>query len=150
MLNWTHKIAHVKDTPESIARGLAVGTFFAFAFLFGLQIILSLIVSHIVRGNKIVAATATAITNPFTYIPIYSFCYFVGHLIIGGRNGEMPSISHVRDLESFFALGPKFFITMLTGTTVVGIICSVIVYFSSEKMFEWLKRWHQRRKEEKR
>ncbi len=149
MLEWTHKIAHVKDTPESIARGLAVGTFFAFAFLFGLQIILSLIISHIVRGNKIVAAAATAISNPFTYIPIYTFCYFIGHLIVGGADEPLPDFMAVRSLKSFFALGPHFFITMLTGTTIVGAVAAVLMYFSSEKVLEWLKRWHQRRKEKR-
>jgi uncharacterized protein (DUF2062 family) len=134
----------VRDTPEALARGLAVGFFFGVSFFWGLQILLAVLASLLVRGNKVVAAAMTAVSNPLTTLPLYSLCYFVGHLIMGG-NDNHPDFTLVHSLEGFLALGPSFFVTMLIGTTVVGLLGAIVIYFSSERLLEALRRWHQRK-----
>jgi uncharacterized protein (DUF2062 family) len=134
----------VKDTPEALARGLAVGFFFGVSFFWGLQIVLAVLVSHLVRGNKVVAAAMTAISNPATSLPLYSLCYFIGHLVVGGKD-TLPDFATVHGIRGFLALGPHFFITMLVGTTFVGTAGAIAVYFSSTRLLAALRRWHTSR-----
>jgi uncharacterized protein (DUF2062 family) len=141
---WIHGLLKVKDTPRALARGLAVGFFFGVSFFWGLQILLAVLASYLVRGNKVVAAAMTAVSNPLTTLPLYSLCYFVGHLILGG-NEQLPDFASIHSLEGFLALGPHFFATMLVGTTVVGLLGALAVYFSSERLLAVLRRWHQRK-----
>lgn len=141
---WIRNLLKVRDTPEALARGLAVGFFFGVSFFWGLQILLAVLGSYLLRGNKVVAAAMTAVSNPLTSLPLYSFCYFVGHLILG-RNDEHPDFTLVHSLEGFLALGPQFFVTMLIGTTLIGLLGAVAIYFSSERLLGALRRWHQRK-----
>jgi len=144
MKAWILKLVHVRDTPEALARGLSVGFFFGVSFFWGLQILLAVLVSHLVRGNKVVAGAMTAVSNPLTSLPLYTLCYFVGHLALGG-NDKLPDFSVIHSLEGFLALGPRFLMTMLLGTTVVGLVGAVVVYFSSQRIIGALRAWHARR-----
>jgi uncharacterized protein len=146
MRAWVKNLVRVKDTPEALARGLAVGFFFGVSFFWGLQIALALLVSHLVRGNKVVAAAATAVSNPVTTLPLYSLCYLVGHLLMGGKD-TLPDFAKIHSIQDFLALGPHFFITMLIGTTLVGGVGAVIFYFSSQRVLGALRRWHARKDE---
>jgi uncharacterized protein (DUF2062 family) len=144
MRAWVKNLVKVKDTPEALARGLAVGFFFGVSFFWGLQIALSVLVSHLVRGNKVVAAAATAVSNPLTSLPLYSLCYLLGHLLTGGED-TLPDFAKIHSIQDFLALGPHFFITMLIGTTIVGGAGAVILYFSSSRVFDALRLWHDRK-----
>jgi uncharacterized protein len=141
---WIRGLVKVKDTPEALARGLAVGFFFGVSFFWGLQILLAVLASYLVRGNKVVAAAVTAVSNPLTTLPLYSLCYFVGHLILGG-NDKLPDFASIHSLQGFLDLGPHFFVTMLVGTTVVGLLGALVVYSSSERLLAAMRRWHQRK-----
>lgn len=140
---WIRNLLKVRDTPEALARGLAVGFFFGVSFFWGLQILFAVLASILVRGNKVVAAAMTAVSNPLTSLPLYSLCYFVGHLIVGGP-GEHPDFDSIQSLEGLLALGPSFLATMLVGTTAIGFVGAIAIYFSSERLLDGLRRWHQR------
>jgi hypothetical protein len=138
---WIGDLLKIKDTPEALARGLAVGFFFGVSFFWGLQIALAVLVSYLVRGNKVVAAAMTAISNPLTSLPLYSLCYLVGHLLVGGEDA-LPDFEQVHSIQGFLALGPRFFVTMLVGTTLVGAAGAVAVYFFANRLLAALRRWH--------
>ena len=144
MRAWVRNLLKVKDTPEALARGLAVGFFFGVSFFWGFQIALAVLVSYLVRGNKVVAAAMTAISNPLTSLPLYSLAYFVGHLVIGGEDA-LPDFAEVHSIQGFLELGWHFFFTMLTGTTIVGSAGAVVVYFSANRLLTALRAWHARR-----
>jgi uncharacterized protein (DUF2062 family) len=93
----------------------------------------------LVRGNKVVAAAMTAVSNPLTTLPLYSLSYLVGHFLIGGED-TIPDFGALHSLEGFLALGPHFFITILVGTTIVGAVGGVGVYFSSSHLLSALRR----------
>ena len=86
----------------------------------------------------------TAISNPATSLPLYSLCYFIGHLVIGGKEA-LPDFATVYSIQGFLALGPHFFIAMLVGTTLVGTAGAIGVYFSSKRLLAALRRWHTSR-----
>lgn len=143
MRAWVGNLLKVRDTPEALARGMALGFFFGVSFFWGLQIALAVLFAFLLRGNKVVAAAMTAVSNPLTSLPLYSFCYLVGHVLVGGQD-QIPDFAVVHDVKGFLALGPHFFVTMLVGTTLVGLVGAVVVYFSSSRLLAVLHRWHHR------
>ena len=147
MWGWARKLVQVRDTREATARGLAVGFFFGVSLFFGLQMLLAAVVSHLVRGNKVMAVAMTAISNPLTSLPLYSACYVVGLLIVGS-GGSLPDLSTLQSLQGLLSLGPRFLGTMLVGTTVVGLVGAVVVYLASHRIVAALARWQKRRHED--
>jgi uncharacterized protein (DUF2062 family) len=120
-------ILHLDDSPESIARGAAVGFFFGVSLAWGGQVLLAVGAAHLARGNKAVAALLTAISNPLTSPALYSFCYVVGAMLMGG----LPEVAALRSLASLhdvMALGSGALWALLLGTTVVGALGVVPTY----------------------
>lgn len=79
---------------RSISRGVAIGLFFAFLPL-PLQMILAALTAAYFRGNILIAAAMTWITNPFTFIPINYFIFSVGHLITSNEESfhDIPAFT---------------------------------------------------------
>lgn len=131
------KLLRLRDKPQVVAKGLAVGVFAGcFPFL-GLQSLIGLLLATLCRGSKVAALAATWISNPLTYVPLFVFNYKIGKLLLGTEDQELPPL----DIESFTAfkeLGSTFAITLLTGSFVVGMILSVITYFYGLAIFERL------------
>lgn len=69
---------------NSVARGVGAGLFAAFLPL-PMQMIFAVIVALCVKGNILVAALCTWITNPITFIPLNFFIYEVGSWILYGK-----------------------------------------------------------------
>ncbi|MBI5545471.1 MAG: DUF2062 domain-containing protein [Deltaproteobacteria bacterium] len=137
MRRWAQKILQVRDHPEAQARGLATGFFFAVTPFWGLQLVLALTVSHLVRGNKVLAAAMTALNNPITALPLYGLCFFLGQVILGG-SAEVPDFAAMRGMADLVRLGPALLLPLLTGTTLVGLAGAAAVYFLSGRILEAL------------
>ena len=95
------RILHTDDSPERIARGIAVGLFTAWLPFFGLHIILALIFAAIIRANKAMALLFIWISNPLTALFIYYPAYQVGHFILGFFR-DTPTVDPGQ-LENLFA-----------------------------------------------
>ncbi len=65
-----HRVRRLPDTPEKIARGIAVGVFTAFTPFYGLHFIIAGLIAYVTRGNILASLLATFFGNPLTYIPI--------------------------------------------------------------------------------
>ena len=72
-----------EGTPGQRARGLAAGVFCGCYPFFGLQMVLSVGLAKLMRGNQLLAAAGTLVSNPFTYLPLYWFNYLVGCRLMG-------------------------------------------------------------------
>ncbi|MDJ0568346.1 MAG: DUF2062 domain-containing protein [Pleurocapsa sp. MO_192.B19] len=136
------RILRLRGKPQVIAKGLAIGVFAGcFPFL-GLQSLIGVVLATIFRGSKVAAVAATWISNPFTYVPIFLFNYKIGKLILNTEDTILPPL----DAESFTVfkeLGSTFFITLLTGSFVVGVILAFITYFYSLAILERLRDRHK-------
>ncbi|MBL7215408.1 MAG: DUF2062 domain-containing protein [Phycisphaerae bacterium] len=95
------RILHVDDSPERIARGIAVGFFTAWLPLFGLHIPLSLIFAAILRANKAMALLFVWVSNPLTALFIYYPTYRVGRFALGFFR-ETPTVQP-EQMQSMFA-----------------------------------------------
>lgn len=141
---WYIRLLRLQGHPKEIARGLAVGVFSgAFPWL-GLQIIIAVLLAVVFRGNKLAAAAATWISNPFTSIPIFLFNFKIGQLVLGGNK----SIDHQTlqvDLQSWSNLiesGFEVILSLFIGSFVVGIIAGFCIYFISLRI---IIRWRESR-----
>ena len=132
MMNFKH-LFRIKDTREAQARGLAIGFFWGVSMFWGAQILGAVLCAQLVKGNKVLAAAMTAISNPLTTIPLYSFCYLIGHLFVPGPDLSLV-ISKIHSFDEMLKMGASFFWSMFIGTSVVGIIGSVIVYFLVKRL----------------
>lgn len=92
-VRWLRPVAHrLTDPglwharPEALARGLAIGLFWAFVLPFGQMVFAA---AHCVwwRGNIPIAAAATLITNPITIGGWLYLAYQVGSVVIGAAGG---------------------------------------------------------------
>lgn len=129
MQNWINKLFKIKDTPEALARGAAIGWFFGVSIFWGLQILLAVGVSHLLKGNKVIAAVMTAVSNPFTTLPLYSVAYIIGHAIIHDTDPHIDfAVTH--SVEGFMAVGPAFLLAMFAGTALLGLGGAVLIYLA--------------------
>ncbi|TVQ10359.1 MAG: DUF2062 domain-containing protein [Leptolyngbya sp. DLM2.Bin27] len=121
------RFLRLQGSPEQLTRGLAAGIFSGCFPLFGFQTILGIGVATVLRGNRLMAAAATWISNPFTYVPIFAFNYQVGHWVLGG--GSTQVFDDPDTLRSWMDLGTEVSVRLMLGSTVVGVVAGVVSYF---------------------
>jgi hypothetical protein len=112
-------------SPGHRARGLAAGVFTGCLPFFGLQIMLGVALAATIRGNRILAAAGTWISNPLTTLPICWLNYQLGALLIG--TGPVWPGQTELDLERLGDLGWAFTIRLLVGSVVMGFIAAAVV-----------------------
>lgn len=85
---WLRPLAHRLTHPEiwhfnrrNVARGVALGLFVGFILPIG-QIVVAALLAASARGNLLVAAMATLITNPLTFPPIYYAAFRTGSFLL--------------------------------------------------------------------
>ncbi len=76
-------ILQVKETPHRIALAFALGVFMGISPLLGLHYIGGFFLAWIFRLNKFVTLIGVTVNNPWTIVPIYSFCVWVGKKLTG-------------------------------------------------------------------
>ena len=122
-----------EGTPGQRARGLAAGIFCGCFPIFGLQTLVGIALASVVRGNHLLAAAGTWISNPFTYLPLYWFNYRIGALLLGpGR--EWPGFDALH-LDGFSQLGWSVISCLLLGSSITGAVCAALGWWLS---LSWL------------
>ncbi len=77
------KLLAIRDTPEAIAGGIAIGIFFGFTPLFGLKTVLAILFAWLTRSNIIAAVLAGTLHDlilplmPFVLILEYKIGFWV-------------------------------------------------------------------------
>ena len=123
-----------EGTPGQRARGLAAGVFCGCYPFFGLQIVFSVGVATAVRGNHLLAAAGTLVSNPLTYVPLYWFNYLVGCQLLGEGNGSNALAEVSR--STLWAQGWDFTQRILLGSSVVGMLLAIVSGLLAYRLFE--------------
>lgn len=128
------KLIHLGESPERTALAFAIGVFIAFTPTFGLHYLTALIVFWILRLNLPALIVGATVNNPFTIAPIYSFCLWIGLLLVGGKEPRQPidwgfSIWDVRSLWNVLLQLKPLLVPFLVGTLLVGTIAAFISYW---------------------
>lgn len=120
------RLRRLQGRPEALARGLACGVFAGLFPLFGLQTILGVLLAIPLRGNKIMAAAGTWVSNPLTYVPIYAFNFKVGQWLL--RDSTLTKVS-LQSWQEVMALGSEIISTVFVGCLAMGLVGAVCSYF---------------------
>jgi uncharacterized protein (DUF2062 family) len=146
-------LLHLEDTPRRIALAFAIGVFIGFSPPTGLHIVVAILVAWVMGLNKAIMVFGSLVNNPWTMVPIYATCLWVGVHLYGIHrftpidwNAVMPG-TLIHQFEAAGAEGQglfsalastglhfidqfrTYFIPFLIGTVVVGLVASVVSYF---------------------
>lgn len=123
------EILKVKDTPHRIAMAFALGVFLGISPLLGLHTIGAFFLAWLLKLNRLVAIVGVYITNPWTIVPIYTFCIWVGAKLTGLER-ILPAVDwNDVSLMVFISELKHLIMPFLAGTIVVGSISAVASYF---------------------
>ena len=125
-----YRFIRLHSSPRYLARGLAVGVFSGFLPFFGFQIFLSVAIASLVQGHKVVAAAATWISNPLTYLPLYGLGFHVGRRMLGSPEMDFNA-QMFKGTQAVWTFGGEFAAPLITGCVTLGLIASVISYFAA-------------------
>jgi uncharacterized protein len=131
------RFVRLQGSPEYLARGLASGVFSGCFPLFGLQIVIGVAVATLLRGNRIMAAASTWISNPVTYVPIFAFNYQVGQWLLG--SGSTEGFTNLDNLRGWMDMGTEVSVRLMLGSTLVGLVAGVLSYYLSLPMIRRLR-----------
>ena len=124
-----------KGTPAQRARGVAAGVFSGCFPLFGLQTILGIILASFLKGNQLIAAAATWISNPLTYLPLYWFNYQIGSAVLGEVQLHQ-GVSGINTIKDFWSQGWMFSSRLLVGYSLVGLFLGISAGLISYRFFK--------------
>ncbi|WP_288261676.1 DUF2062 domain-containing protein [uncultured Prochlorococcus sp.] len=118
-------------SPFFNAKGLAIGVFSGCFPFFGFQTLIGVFLAKLAKGNIVLAAIGTWISNPFTYIPLYYFNYKVGSIFLNTYSNNDTQKSFV--IDELWKQGRIFSLKLLLGSSFVGLllalICGSVVFF---------------------
>lgn len=127
------RFVRMQSSPRAIARGVAAGVFAGSFPLIGLQSVLAIAIASLIRGNKVVAAAGTFISNPLTSVPIFALNFQVGRLLLGlPMQSALPA--SLTDINEWINMGLDVAATMMLGSLAVGIVASILSYYIGLKI----------------
>ena len=130
-----NKAVREKGTPEYIARGWGIGMFIGFAVPFGLQLLISIPLSFLLKGSKLGATVGTLATNHFTIFIIYPFQCWLGSRLIGSPlelkeiQLQLEEVLHNQDYATLFSLGKTLIASFFIGGFLLAFISTPICYY---------------------
>lgn len=135
-------IFKVKDSPHRIALAFAVGVFMGVSPLLGLHYIGGIFLAWLLRLNKLVAIVGVSVNNPWTIVPLSTFCVWVGAKLIGIKQvlpevdwkslSLMNILNRLADFENFMLIVKKLMpliSAFFVGSFIICTISAVISYF---------------------
>jgi hypothetical protein len=137
-----YRFIRLQATPESLARGVALGLFISTTPTFGVQTFIALFLAAILRCSKLAAAVAVQLTNALTAPFIFLGTYYLGAVILG-RPFDQSRLEGLLDgfhwenvwtsgLSAFAPLWEGFrdvFVSLWVGGLIVGVVLAAIGYF---------------------
>jgi uncharacterized protein (DUF2062 family) len=135
-------IFHVKDTPHQIALAFALGVFMGISPFLGLHYIGGIFIASLFRLNRLVAIVGVSVNNPWTIVPISSFCVWIGAKLMGIKR-VLPEVdwdnitlvnlvSNLADINNFIYLIKKLMpliTAFFVGSIVICTIAAIAGYF---------------------
>lgn len=121
-------------TPDSLARGVALGLFVGFFIIFGLQIVAAVPLAYICRANRIATISFTFVTNHVTVFFIYPVQCMLGGMVMGNDYSMNMLKQRMADLitnfswSNFAGLGGELAVSFMIGGLIFGITAAVVSY----------------------
>ncbi len=140
------KLKRLQGSPQSLAKGIAIGTFLGITPIIPLHTILVIVVTLITRTSTVAAFLATLIVcNPLTYVAQYYFSIVIGNAVTPYQfNWERmktvldflqakPGLAE--SLQALGGLGFEAAIILVVGGSILAFPFTVASYFLSLRFF---------------
>lgn len=121
------KILLLDCPPARIATASAVGVIIGFSPYIGFHTVIAIGVSFIFNLPLYPLIVGAYITNPFTFIPIYTLCYKFGEMITG-QTADFPVNFSDMTLTTVLETAKSFIVPFFAGAHLLGLILGAIAY----------------------
>lgn len=135
-------IFQVKDSPHRIALAFALGVFMGISPFLGLHYIGAIMLAWLFRLNKLVTIIGVSVNNPWTIVPLSSFCAWIGAKLIGIKQ-VLPEIDwkglsltniikKITDMDTVIIIIKKLMPlikSFFVGSLVICILSAIASYF---------------------
>ncbi|MCC8194921.1 MAG: DUF2062 domain-containing protein [Deltaproteobacteria bacterium] len=123
------RLLRVKASPESVARGMAIGVFVGFIPLLPSQTLVAVGLAVMLKSSKLAAAIGTLVTNPFTWVFLYLLFYRIGRAILPF---DIPPLDISRlDARTLLDSGWRMAAAMVAGGLILAVPSSILAYYAS-------------------
>jgi uncharacterized protein (DUF2062 family) len=111
---------HMGESPDRLALAFAVGVFIGFSPLIGLHTVMAAGVVWGLRMNPVAVFTGAYLNNPWTFVPIYAGCTWLGLILWPGGAELAPLSMDDLTLKGLFTQMRPYLMPFVVGTTVAG------------------------------
>lgn len=121
----------MRGEPREIALGFALGIMVGMSPFLGFHTIIAVFLAALFKWNKLTAAVAVFVTNPFTAPVIYPVTYYVGKSVLGVSN-NFPDLEKFLSISSaieFIKHSPMILIDLTVGGIIIGLPLSIVSYW---------------------
>jgi len=139
------KLIRLKDDPNELALGMAIGVLVGILPIVPFQIIVAVTLALFFKASKITAAAGTWISNPLNWYFVYWWDYKLGCFVLGFseknaaissilaaiKSGQDPLNIAYRIMES----GVMIISAFLAGGIIAGLIAALLTYAFSLYFF---------------
>lgn len=133
------------DSPNRLSLAFAIGIFIAFTPTVGLHTLSAIFIAWALRMNKAVTFAGTFVSNPYTQIPIYGLCLWVGSKLSGQKikfNIDWKNLS----LWNLWVEIKPLLLPLILGATILGIGAAIISYFALYYLIQRYRRYTKNKK----
>ena len=133
------RLLAIRDTPNAIAGGLAIGIFFGFTPLVGMKTLLSIFFAWLTRSNIIAAVIAVTLHDvALPFMPVlFRWEYDIGYWILSDPHQWPPRLRelrwHAREWRSwttFFSIGQP----LLLGSVIVSTPVALLSFWVARRI----------------
>ena len=156
MREWFHKhslkLLAIRDTPNAIAGGVAIGMFFGLTPLFGFKTLLSILFAWLTGCNllaAVIAVTLHDVVLPFMPV-IYRLQYDLGYWLLSHPHHWPTALRKIRweeytwrDWRLFLTVGKP----LLLGSVVCAVPVALATFFVTKRFVVAYHRKHAKRTE---
>ncbi len=150
------KFLRIKGDPKSIAWGSFIGALIGTMPVMPFHTVTIIAVCVLTRTSTMAGLFASlAISNPFTYIPIYFMCMKIGNFLTPYEmnwsnisdilNGIISGSEFKESVQIVSHLGSEIIVVMLTGGIVLALPTAIICYFFTLNLFEKIREKRRQR-----
>lgn len=133
------RFIRMREAPDEIAKGLALGVFIGMTPTMGVQMIIAVFLAMLLRENKLAAALGVWVSNPLTAPFLYALQYELGRVILGMERARLP-----RELtfEIFQDLGRGVLLPLCLGSLIIGLLSAALAYAVTLRLIPVVRTWH--------
>lgn len=126
------KLLQIKESPEKISKGYALGVFLGTTPFIGTKVFLALGITSFLKWNKIASVIGVYHINLFTAPAFYGAAFYVGKLVTRTQvNLELPEKLNIQNIFHLFLGNSEVLFALLMGGLILGLPMTALAYYFS-------------------